>query len=105
MCPEGKEAVNTKESILATLRDLKTEIQARYKVGDLGVFGSVMRGEEDPNSDIDVLVEFKEDASLFDLVGLALFLEEKLNRKVDVVSKRALRAEIREAVLREVATV
>ncbi len=97
--------MNTKESILATLRDLKTEIQARYKVGDLGVFGSVMRGEEDPNSDIDVLVEFKEDASLFDLVGLALFLEEKLNRKVDVVSKRALRAEIREAVLREVATV
>ena len=97
--------MRTKDYILPILRHLKTEIQATYKVKELGVFGSVMRGEEGQNSDIDVLVEFREDASLFDLVGLALFLEEKLNRKVDVVSKRALRAEIREAVLREVAAV
>jgi len=94
-----------KERILATLRELKPEIQVKFKVKEIGVFGSIIRGEERGDSDIDVLVEFEDDASLFDLVGLALYLEEKLQRKVDVVSKRALREEIREPVLREVATV
>ena len=97
--------MNSKNEVLLSLRDLKEEIQARFKVKELGLFGSVMRSEQGQNSDIDVLVDFREDASLFDLVGLALFLEERLKRKVDVVSKRALRAEIREAVLREVAAV
>lgn len=92
------------EHILATLRDLKAEIRARFRVKELGVFGSVIRGEQRDGSDIDILVDFDEGASLFDLAGLALFLEERLQQKVDVVPKRALRAELREAVLREVAT-
>ena len=51
--------------------------------------------------DLDVLVEFKEGANLIDLVGLALFLEEKLHMKVDVVPESALREEIRDIVLKE----
>jgi predicted nucleotidyltransferase len=53
-------------------------------------------------SDIDVLVDFQEDADLLDLVGLGLFLEEHLGRKVDVVPRKALRKEIRDSVLHEV---
>jgi len=97
--------MNTRNHILSALSDLKAEIQANYKVREIGVFGSAIRGEQGQMSDIDVLVDFEEDANLFDLVGLALFLEEKLLRKVDIVSKRALRSEIRETVLREVSTI
>lgn len=97
--------MNAKEDVLVALRELKPEIRAKYKVKEIGVFGSVIRGEQSETSDIDILVDFEEGADLFDLVGLALFLEERFHQKVDVASKRALRAEIQESVLREVATV
>jgi predicted nucleotidyltransferase len=90
--------------LLAKLRELKHEIVTLYKAREIGLFGSFVREEQDANSDIDLLVEFNEEADLFDLVGLALFLEEKLQRKVDVVPKSALRTEIRDSVLREVVT-
>lgn len=97
--------MKTKEKILKTLAALKPELQSRYKVKEIGVFGSLVRGEQTAASDVDLLVDFSEDADLFDLVGLSLFLEEKLRCKVDVVPKRALRPEIRDAVLREVAAI
>jgi predicted nucleotidyltransferase len=93
------------DSILATLKELKPVIATRYKAKEIGLFGSFVRGEQNANSDIDVLVEFEEGADLFDLIGLASYLEEALQRKVDVVPKRALRAELRESVLREVVDV
>lgn len=71
---------------------------------EIGIFGSIIREEGKDTSDIDLLVDFKEDADLFDLIGLALFLEEKLHRRVDIVSKRALRKEIKNSALKEVIT-
>ena len=65
------------------------------------MFGSSVRGEQTDASDIDVLVDLEEGAGLFDLVGMALLLEEEFRRKVDLVSKRALRAELEESVLSE----
>jgi len=90
------------ENLLGTLKALKPEIAARYKVKEIGLFGSFVRREQSESSDVDILVDFEEGADLFDLVGLALFLEEKLQRKVDVIPKNALRVELRESVLREV---
>lgn len=90
------------EDYLATLRTLKPDLAVRYKVREIGVFGSFVRGEQNQTSDIDVLVEFEEDADLFDLAGLGLFLEQVFQRKVDVVPKRALRTELRSTILREV---
>lgn len=90
------------KDLVKTLKELKPKLAALYKVKEIGLFGSFAREQQDASSDIDLLVEFGKEADLFDLVGLALFLEDKLHRKVDVVSKRALRAEIRDAVLREV---
>jgi len=92
------------ENLLTQLKELKPVLAARYKAKEIGLFGSFVRGEQSASSDIDVLVEFEDEADLFDLVGLALHLEEKLGRKVDVVPKRALRTELREAVLQEVMT-
>jgi predicted nucleotidyltransferase len=90
------------EDLLMKLRELKPTIAARYKAKEIGLFGSFVRGEQGASSDIDVLVDFEEEADLFDLIGLALHLEEALQRKVDVVPKRALRTELREAVLQEI---
>src|SRR4030042_4342126 len=91
---------STKE-LLVRIRELKTKIMKRYKAKEIELFGSIVRGEQSGASDIDLLVEFEEGADLFDLTGLAIFLEEELGRKVDVVPKRALREELRESVLKE----
>ena len=93
------------ETILAQLSELKPLMIARYKAKEIGLFGSFARGEQHEGSDIDLLVDFEDGADLFDLVGLSDYLEEALQQKVDVVPKRALREELREAVLREVVTV
>ena len=95
----------SKQNVLAKLRTLKPDLVTRYRVKGLELFGSVVREEQHGKSDIDLLVEFSEDADMFDLVGLGLFLEEKLHRKVDVVPKKALRAELQSAVLAEAVVV
>ena len=92
------------EDLLKRLKELKPTITARYKAKEIGLFGSFVRGEQGTSSDIDVLVDFEEEADLFDLIGLALHLKEALQRKVDVVPKRALRAELRKSVLQEIVT-
>jgi hypothetical protein len=97
--PESHRA--SQEQILRQLRRLKPGILARYHATGLALFGSVVRGEQTGGSDVDLLVDFDEAASLFDLTGLALFLEDELGLPVDVVPRRALRPEIRETVLNE----
>ena len=87
--------------ILHLLSELKAEARQRFKAEIKGLFGSYMRGEEKDESDIDVLVEFDEGANLLDLTGLSLFLEEKLNRHVDVVPESTIRKEIKNNILRE----
>ena len=96
--------MNAKD-LIAKLRELKPFVKARYKAKVISLFGSFVRGEQNTDSDIDVLVEFEEGADLFDLIGLNLYLEETLQRKVDVVPKNALREELRESVLSEAVSV
>jgi uncharacterized protein len=76
-------------------------IAARHGARNLRVFGSVARGEAGPESDIDILVEMDPDKSLMDHVALMQDLEDLLQRKVDVVSERALHWYIRDRVLAE----
>lgn len=90
------------EDILTKLKELRPMIAARYKAKEVGLFGSFVRGEQNANSDIDVLVEFEDGTDLFDLIGLTLYLEETFQRPVDVVPKRALWMELQDSVLREV---
>jgi len=92
---------NIKE-IKQILLSIKKELKEKFKIKEIGVFGSTIRGEGKRKSDIDILVDFEEEADLFDLVGLSLFLEKKLKQKVDVVPKKALREEIKTSILREV---
>ena len=65
------------------------------------VFGSVARGTEKKNSDIDFLVEFERGKSLFDLVGLKLDLEDAFKKKVDIVTYRSISPLLRSRILKE----
>ena len=94
--------MKTKDQILDVLRELKPELEARYNVKTIGVFGSALRGEQGPRSDIDVLVEFRTPIGLFKFLGLEELLAERLGGKVDLVSKKALKPEIGRAILSEV---
>jgi len=92
---------NELERIIKTLKSLEREIKKGYKAEIIGIFGSYVRGEEKESSDVDILVRFLERATLFDFVGLANFLEEKLTIKVDIVPVDTVREEIKAQVLKE----
>ncbi len=94
-------ATISSEEILVKLRELKPQILQRFRAKEIQLFGSSVRREQDPGSDIDILVDFEDVADLFDLTGLAIFLEDELQQKVDVVPKRALREELQESILNE----
>lgn len=65
------------------------------------LFGSIARGEDVPGSDVDLLVDFTDEASLLDEVGLRLALADLLRVDVDVVAADALRGEVRQRILGE----
>jgi predicted nucleotidyltransferase len=72
---------NIKEAVLSVLKN--------YPVEHAGVFGSYARGEQTKKSDLDLFIDFKKGASLFDIVGIKNDLTDKLNLSVDVISKRS----------------
>lgn len=84
------------------IRNHKKVLTEKYKVREIGIFGSFARGEQRKNSDLDILVDFYEIPDLYTFVGLANFLEETLKKKVDLVRKPAIRQELREQILGEV---
>ena len=91
-----------RQEVLARLRSLKEELADRYDVREIGIFGSVARGENDAKSDIDLLVEFGPHADLITYIGLWQFLEESFGEKIDLVSKGGLRRELWDTVMRDV---
>jgi predicted nucleotidyltransferase len=78
-------------------------ILKKHDVGRAAIFGSYARGEQKKKSDIDILIEFNNDASksLFDLVGLHIDLEEKLKKKVDLVEYCMIFPRLKEKILSE----
>ena len=90
------------KQIQSILASSKAELRKRYKVRELSIFGSYSRGEQKKTSDVDILVRFNPNATLFDFVGLGNYLEEKLKIKVDVVSERGIRPELRSNIFKGV---
>jgi len=88
-------------SLLHERREEIERVAASYGARRVRVFGSVARGDDHSESDIDLLVEFEPGRSLMDHAGLAMALEELLGRKVEVASERGLREKVRERVLNE----
>lgn len=91
---------------ISTINDALTRnldyLKKTYHVEKIGVFGSFSRGEDKRKSDIDILVEFSKPISMFRFIDLEEYLSKILGRKVDLVSKKALKPQLREQILREV---
>ncbi|MBI4542962.1 MAG: nucleotidyltransferase family protein [Gemmatimonadetes bacterium] len=91
-------------SHLQSVRSRKADIlalAARRGVREVRVFGSVVRGEAGPDSDVDFVVELERGRSLLDLGGLLMDLQALLGCRVDVVTAAGLRPQVRASVLRD----
>jgi predicted nucleotidyltransferase len=91
-------------SLVEQLKARRVEIlgaAARHGARNVRIFGSVARGEERPDSDIDLLVDFDPGRSVFDHAGLWLELQALLGRKVDIVTLGGLRERTRASILAE----
>jgi uncharacterized protein len=72
------------DHVRAIVKEHDARLRSEFKVKRMYVFGSVARGEENPGSDVDILVEYEDVPGLHELVGLEEFLEERIGRKVDL---------------------
>jgi predicted nucleotidyltransferase len=80
--------------VLARHREEVLALAQAHKTTNVRVFGSVLRGEDDDASDIDLLVDIAPGADLFDLAALGVELERLLGRSVDIVPARMLRVHV-----------
>jgi uncharacterized protein len=94
--------MQTLEEIKQRLVQHQSVLEERYKVRELGIFGSYVRREQTETSDVDVLVEFSETPSLLKFVNLENYLSDNLGVKVDRVHKGGLKPRIGERILAEV---
>ncbi len=75
------------KEVLTALKRIKIDLQKKYSIKKLGVFGSFARNTQTDQSDLDIVVEMN-NPNMFDLIGIKQDIEEKLNKKVDIVRLR-----------------
>lgn len=90
-----------RDRALQLLAQSKPELNRRFGVVDLALFGSTLRGEARPDSDVDVLVRFDGPATSARYFGVQFYLEDLLGAPVDLVTDKALRGELRALIERE----
>ncbi len=91
------------EEIMGILKKHKNEIKNKFGVKEFGIFGSYVRDEQKEDSDIDILVEFKEGYKTFDnYMNLKFYLEELFGLKIDLVSKTTLKPRLKPHIMKEV---
>ena len=90
------------EEIKTILENHKQDISGKYKVAEIGIFGSYVKGEQKDTSDVDVLVEFKESIGLLKFIEMENYLTDLLGVKVDLVMKSSLKPRIGKRILEEV---
>jgi uncharacterized protein len=92
----------TKENLINRIMEVRERLSF-FGVTNIGLFGSFVRGEQTPTSDIDILVEFAPEKHTFDnFMDVSFLLEETLGRKVDVVTPEGLSPHIGPHILKEV---
>ena len=96
---------NTLTQIIEALRRMRPLLSARYQVESLGVFGSYVRSEQRPDSDLDILVSYREPPGLLKFIELENYLSDTLGIKIDLVMKDSLKPHIGEHILHEVKTI
>ncbi len=94
-----------KQYVLQILSDAKQELMHRYGVTRLALFGSIARDEAHPDSDVDIVVAFDGPATSKRYFGVQFYLEDKLGCRIDLVTEKAMRAELRPFIEKEAVNV
>lgn len=95
-----KEKIKTLEEIIEILKKYKRQLKEQYKVKKIAIFGSYVRNAQKSESDIDIMVEFSEPVG-FEFFRLAIFLEDILGTKVDLVTPDAVKPNRQKYIVRE----
>lgn len=90
-----------RDDAIKLLADNLADLRSQYHVVDLSIFGSVARNQATQNSDIDVLVDFVKTPGLLRYIELKNHLEDLLGVQVDLVTRKALKRQLRETILAE----
>jgi hypothetical protein len=88
-------------AIMQVLQQLKPELSERFHVQSLGLFGSVVRDDFSPSSDIDIIVDFDRPVGI-EFIDLARHIEQRLHKKVDLVSRRGVKDKYFKAIAQEI---
>ncbi len=91
-------------SITKVLSAIKPELERRFHVSAIGVFGSYARGDQKPDSDIDIIVDFNRSVGV-EFIDLADYIEGKLESPVDLVSRKGIKHGYLESIEKDVAYV
>ncbi|MFH0775354.1 MAG: nucleotidyltransferase family protein [bacterium] len=99
-----QKAMKTIKEIKQILSEYKEELARNYRIKEIGIFGSYVRGKQNKKSDIDILVDFDEVdiPDLLRFIEMERYLKRLINKKVDLVRKGGIRPELKEIILREV---
>jgi predicted nucleotidyltransferase len=81
----------SRDEVIGFLSSHRQEMEERFGVSSLDLFGSTARNEAGPESDVDILVEFRETPRLTEYMGFKFWLEDNLGRRVDLIMKKALK--------------
>jgi len=90
------------EEITKILNKNKPQFKAKFKVKEIGIFGSYIKSLQTKNSDLDILVEFEKPIDFFDYIEFEEYLSDLLKIKVDLVMKKSLKPNIGKNILLEV---
>jgi hypothetical protein len=89
------------EQIKKILKDHKDILRQRYSVDNIAIFGSYVREEQSSESDVDILVEFARPVGFVTFMKLESYLSELIGRKVDLVTRKALKPNMGKTILQE----
>jgi hypothetical protein len=78
--------------IIKILETQKKELEKKYPISEMGLFGSFARGDYNEHSDIDILVDFDGRIDGFDYIKIAHHLEDAFKQKIDLVSRKGIKA-------------
>jgi predicted nucleotidyltransferase len=90
----------TRRTVISRIRRHRAEL-TKLGVKSLSVFGSVARGEDQPGSDVDILVEFRGRATFDRYMDTKFYLEELLGRKVDLVTPKAIKPRMKQYIMQD----
>ncbi len=93
--------INRIREIKDIISQNKKLLEQSYKVKNIGIFGSYAKGQVHKNSDVDIIVDFYEIPDMFGFIRLEYFLKKLLGRKVDLVTRKALKPLIKKDILKE----